>query len=262
MSQDAAPRSAVHRAARRSHGPSRPMRFAGTFSAATGSPHSTEKHPGTVTKSEQRSLGPVGVEVPPDQAEHHVRGHLHAYRQTSRAIRRVLFRRVLAVPPATAIHLGPVLPPASSGLPADSGGPPSIVRAEAPRCPLLDLAPGGVYLAAQVTLGTGGLLHHRFTLTGDRNPRRSAFCGTVPRVTPGGCWPPPCPVEPGRSSGDPPGVPRGRPPGSSAVPNMLPPCRPPSDSPDPPPLPYLPHHPAERRRATPCPGSLASGPIA
>jgi len=28
-----------------------------------------------------------------------------------------------------------------------------------------DLAPGGVYRAAQVTLGAGGLLHHRFTLT-------------------------------------------------------------------------------------------------
>src|SRR5688572_21783772 len=26
--------------------------------------------------------------------------------------------------------------------------------------------------------------------------RRSVFCGTVPRVTPGGCYPPPCPVEP------------------------------------------------------------------
>jgi hypothetical protein len=30
----------------------------------------------------------------------------------------------------------------------------------------LDLAPGEVYRAAQVTLGAGGLLHHRFTLTG------------------------------------------------------------------------------------------------
>jgi hypothetical protein len=29
---------------------------------------------------------------------------------------------------------------------------------------LSDLAPGGVYQAAQVTLGAGGLLHHRFTL--------------------------------------------------------------------------------------------------
>lgn len=52
--------------------------------------------------------------------------------------------------------------------------------------PPLDLAPGGVYLAAQVALGTGGLLHHRFTLTGGRSLRRSVFCGTVPRVTPGG----------------------------------------------------------------------------
>ncbi len=95
--------------------------------------------------------------------------------------------RVLAAPVVTAIHLGPALPPASCGLPADSGGLPSDVRAgplftAAP----LDLAPGGVYLAAQVTLGTGGLLHHRFTLTEDRGPRRFVFCGTVPRVTPGG----------------------------------------------------------------------------
>ncbi len=50
----------------------------------------------------------------------------------------------------------------------------------------LDLAPGGVYLAVRVASDAGGLLHHRFTLTGDRGPRRSVFCGTVPRVTPGG----------------------------------------------------------------------------
>ena len=31
-------------------------------------------------------------------------------------------------------------------------------------------------------------------------PRRSVFCGTFPRVTPGGRYPPPCPVEPGPSS--------------------------------------------------------------
>src|SRR4029453_3684299 len=30
--------------------------------------------------------------------------------------------------------------------------------------------------------------------------RRFAFCGTVPRVTPGGRYPPPCPVESGLSS--------------------------------------------------------------
>ena len=29
---------------------------------------------------------------------------------------------------------------------------------------------------------------------------RSVLCGTVPRVTPGGRYPPPCPVEPGLSS--------------------------------------------------------------
>ena len=30
---------------------------------------------------------------------------------------------------------------------------------------LYDLAPGGVYLATQIASRTGGLLHHRFTLT-------------------------------------------------------------------------------------------------
>src|SRR6478735_236445 len=66
--------------------------------------------------------------------------------------------------------------------------------------PPLDLAPGGVYLADRVTSAAGGLLHHRFTLTAGRSRRRFVLCGTVPRVTPGGCWPPPCPVEPGLSS--------------------------------------------------------------
>ena len=65
---------------------------------------------------------------------------------------------------------------------------------------LLDLAPGGVCLADPVARVAGGLLHHRFTLTGLRRVRRSVFCGTFPRVTPGGCYPPPCPVEPGPSS--------------------------------------------------------------
>src|SRR5699024_10483209 len=59
--------------------------------------------------------------------------------------------------------------------------------------------------------GRGGLLHHPFTLTpaprGVR--RRSALCGTVPRIAPGGCYPPPCRMEPGLSSAPGPG-PRGR----------------------------------------------------
>ena len=70
---------------------------------------------------------------------------------------------------------------------------------------LSGLAPGGVYLAFPVTREAGGLLHHRFTLT--RSPLskdsgcwRSVLCGTCLRVTPSGRYPPPCPVEPGRSS--------------------------------------------------------------
>ena len=65
-------------------------------------------------------------------------------------------------------------------------------RAGRPRTPaqepggsLLDLAPGGVYLATPVTRGAGGLLPHRFTLTWRSPARRSVLCGTVPRVAPG-----------------------------------------------------------------------------
>ncbi len=49
-------------------------------------------------------------------------------------------------------------------------------------------------------------------LSPKRHRWRSVLCGTVPRVTPGRCWRPPCPVEPGRSSatGSPPPT---RPPG-------------------------------------------------
>src|SRR4051794_32941119 len=72
---------------------------------------------------------------------------------------------------------------------------------------LLGLAPRGVYRASAVTCGAGGLLHHRFTLTRTptnqkvhRSRWRSVLCGTVPRVTPGGRYPPRCPVESGLSS--------------------------------------------------------------
>src|SRR6187401_142314 len=68
---------------------------------------------------------------------------------------------------------------------------------------LLDLAPGGVCRAGRVTPVAGGLLHHRFTLTCPLPGRRSVLCGTFPRVTPGGRYPPPCPVEPGPSSAPP-----------------------------------------------------------
>src|SRR5690349_17974867 len=122
-------------------------------------------------------------------------------RRTSRPVSRVLCRRGA---PAAAIHLGLPSPAGSSGPPAGSGGPPSNACAAGSGGPdrdLLDLAPGGVYRAAAITRGAGGLLHHRFTLTGPS--RRFVFCGTVPRVAPGCCWQPPCPVEPGLSSAGP-----------------------------------------------------------
>src|SRR5262249_36245650 len=48
--------------------------------------------------------------------------------------------------------------------------------------PLFGLAPDGVYRARPVAQPAGGLLPHRFTLTGPTSPpgRRSLFCGTVP----------------------------------------------------------------------------------
>ena len=92
----------------------------------------------------------------------HESGQRGSGRRMSWPVGRVLCTRLRG--PAT-IHLGLPLPTASSGLPASSGGPPSIARAGAAPLLPLDLAPGGVYRAAQVTLGAGGLLHHRFTLT-------------------------------------------------------------------------------------------------
>jgi hypothetical protein len=91
---------------------------------------------------------------------------------------------------------------------------PTRERDEQPHRSLSDLAPGEVYRADRVTTTAGGLLHHRFTLTGNLSPRRSVLCGTVSRVTPGGCYPPPCSAEPGRSS-----VPGGRPRGGPCGPS-------------------------------------------
>src|SRR6185437_1101051 len=90
-----------------------------------------------------------------------------AGRRASRPVGRVLCTRRSG---PTAIHLGLPLLTASCGLPASSGGPPSIARAVSPAEPNprgipSDLAPGGVYQATQVALSAGGLLHHRFTLT-------------------------------------------------------------------------------------------------
>ena len=67
------------------------------------------------------------------------------------------------------IHLGLPLPTASCDLPANIE---RAARSHRP-CGPLGLAPGGVYRAAMVTHGAGGLLHHRFTLA---------------RITPGGLF--------------------------------------------------------------------------
>lgn len=129
---------------------------------------------------------------------------LRVMRRMSRPVSRILF------PPKreATIHLGRPLLDASCDLPADMG---RAARQRRPAAPPkrngdpLGLAPGGVYLAAPVTRGAGELLPHRFTLTrtsavsvseqararSGKGRWRFNFCGTVPHVTVGGCWPPP-----------------------------------------------------------------------
>ena len=74
------------------------------------------------------------------------------------------------------IYLGRRLPAASSSLPGGPGRR-ATSRRLAPSL-LLGLAPGGVCTADSITGAAGGLLHHRFTLTG--RSQQSAFCCTVP----------------------------------------------------------------------------------
>ena len=108
-----------------------------------------------------------------------------------------LIRRVLSLPKKwTAIYLRCTLPHTSSGLPGN--------WASSRERSLSDLAPGEVYKAGPITRAPGGLLHRRFTLTPEnallRVRWRSTLCCTVSRIAPGGGYPPPCSVEPGRSS--------------------------------------------------------------
>src|SRR5690606_27011314 len=109
--------------------------------------------------------------------------------RAGRPVRRVLFRSSRSLDGhLPRRHVAVPLQQPTRGL----GGP--------RRRPLSGLAPGEVYLAGHVTMSPGGLLHHPFTLTATLGRRRSSLCGTVSRISPGGCYPPPCPVEPGRSS--------------------------------------------------------------
>ena len=97
----------------------------------------------------------------PAPAEPGTATYFQVRRRASWPVGRVLCTRSRG--PA-AIHLGLPLLAASCGLPASSGGPPSNARAgnaPARARPPLDLAPGGVYQAAAVTCGAGGLLPHR-----------------------------------------------------------------------------------------------------
>jgi hypothetical protein len=111
----------------------------------------------------------------------------------------------LAAYRSATIHLGPPLPAASCGPPAHSGGQPSDVRcstllragfAEPARSPG-SLVVSCTTVSPLPARGLDGLdkLDRR-----GRTSRRFVFCGTVPRITPGGCCPPPCPGEPGPSS--------------------------------------------------------------
>jgi hypothetical protein len=122
-------------------------------------------------------------------------------RRASRPVGRVLCTRVSG--PA-AIHLGLPLPAASCGLPT------SIRRAALKRsrrlCGPWDAEPFLTLLRVGFTeppQSPAALVVSYTTvspLPPDAVRRRSVFCGTFPRVTPGRRYRPPCPVEPGPSS--------------------------------------------------------------
>jgi hypothetical protein len=115
-------------------------------------------------------------------------------RRTSQPISRVLSVgvRPRSCTDRATIHLGLPLPTTSCGLPGSSGGQPS-------NAPCLTLLRVGF---AEPPRSPWALVVS-YTTVSPLPPvarRRSVFCGTFPRVTPGGCCPPPCPVEPGLSS--------------------------------------------------------------
>ena len=100
-------------------------------------------------------------------------------------------------PAPMTISLGRELPHTSCSLPEHAD---LAVQATSSRLPkgsaLLDLAPGGGYLAADVAACAGGLLHHLFTLTSPLSapliPKESSeiggvavcFCGPIRQVAP------------------------------------------------------------------------------
>ncbi len=88
----------------------------------------------------------------------------------SRPVSGILWAPGLSARRPVAIHL--------CGLPEGCSATCVVVRKGDP-CPLLGLAPGGVYRAARVAPDAGALLPHRFTLTCDRSPGPSAVCSLL-----------------------------------------------------------------------------------
>src|SRR5579864_9702377 len=111
---------------------------------------------------------------------------------------------------AAVIHLGLPLPTASCGLPASIGRAALDRSRREPLVPLLTLLRVGFTKPPQspATLVVSYTAVSPLPRVPDAG--RFVFCGTVPRVTPGRRYRPPCPVEPGPSS---PGLRPTRPPG-------------------------------------------------
>lgn len=110
-------------------------------------------------------------------------------------IRRVLSSAEVTRGGEATIHLRTPLPTPSSSLPRHSGEQPS-------NMPCLALLRAGF---TELPQSPGELVVSYTTVSPLPAPTfqpcgRSTFCGTFLRVAPSGCYPPPCPVEPGRSS--------------------------------------------------------------
>ncbi len=116
-----------------------------------------------------------------------------------------MWARRLHRTPAT-ICLRTPLPASSSGLPANSGEQPSDIRAgtASPPDPSWPCSrwglPSRTGRPARWWSLTPPFHPYPHPDTEASGPLAVCLCGTVPRVTPGGCCPPPCSVESGPSS--------------------------------------------------------------
>src|SRR5581483_42523 len=98
------------------------------------------------------------------------------------------------------ISLGRRLPGASSGHTREHHAGRASPALASRIALLFGLAPGGVYRAGPVARAAGELLPHRFTLAA-RAGGGLLSVALIRGVAPPGCYPAPCPVEPGLSSG-------------------------------------------------------------